>query len=109
MEDDIREAYVQRHDTPARDAFDARNCDERPASFYDLAAERFNSPEFNPTTNVYPDLHSDFAQSIELPFDTAPTPVTAMKIKEKFGEVRSHLVRVSCSVSVPILLRLPFI
>jgi hypothetical protein len=101
MEDDIREAYIHRHDTPARDAFDARNCDDHPATFYELAAERFNSPEFNPTTNVYPNLHSDFAASIELPFGDAPTPVTAMKIKEKFGETRSHLVRVRGFVSVP--------
>jgi hypothetical protein len=99
MEDDIREAHVQQHDAPARDAFDARNSAQRPSSFCKLAAERFNSPEFNPTTNRCPNLHSDFAQSIQLPFDTAPDPVTAMKTKEKFGEVRSHLVRVSSFVS----------
>jgi hypothetical protein len=90
---------VQGHHAPTRDAFDARNCAQRPSSFCDLAAEQVNSPEFNPATNICPDLHSDFAQSIQLPFDTAPAPVTTMKTKEKFGEVRSHLVRASCFVS----------
>ena len=49
-------------------------------------------------------MHSDFAQSrsIKIPFHSAPTPVTAMKIKEKFGEVQSHLlVLVSYFVSLP--------
>jgi hypothetical protein len=99
MEDDVRVAYVQRHDTPARDAFDARNCDERPLTFYELAAKQFNSPEFNPTTNTCADLHSNFTEPIELRFDLAPAPVTAMKIKDKLGELRSNLVQVSPFVS----------
>jgi hypothetical protein len=52
------------HDTPLRDGFNARNCDAGPAKFYEVVAEQFNSPNFNPATNVYPHLQSDFAQSI---------------------------------------------
>jgi hypothetical protein len=98
LEDDVQKACGQRHDTPLRDGFDARNCDAQPATLYEVLAEQFNSPNFNPATNVYPDLHSFFAQSIQLPVHIAPMPVTPKKIKDKFAEVHSHLVRVSTSV-----------
>jgi hypothetical protein len=49
---------------------------------------------FNPTTNVYPDLHEDFKNPIVLRFEDAPTPTTAEKIKSKLADVRSKLCRV---------------
>jgi hypothetical protein len=55
------------------------------------------SPNFNLMTNVYPDLHSDFAQSIELPFHIVSMPAKLEKIKDTFAEVHSHLVQVSTS------------
>ena len=44
MEDEFQVAYVQRSNTPARDAFDACNCDERPAIFYNLTRQQMSSP-----------------------------------------------------------------
>ena len=56
--------------------------------------EKFNDPSFNPSTNVYPELHDMFAKPIELKYDDAPTPATPDKIKDQLADARAKLILV---------------
>jgi hypothetical protein len=92
LDDKIREAYGKINAVLNRTELDARNNENSPPSFYDLAADLFNNPSFNPTTSMYPELHEDFKYPIMLLHSDAPTPVTAQKIKEKLADSRAKLV-----------------
>jgi hypothetical protein len=70
---------------------DGRNSSERPPDFFELAAEVYNDPGFNPVTNKYPSLHSDFSDHIILWAKNAPK-VSPQKIREKWSDVRGKLV-----------------
>jgi hypothetical protein len=94
IEDDIRVEYTKTHEVLNRAELDGRNSAQRPPNFYEKASKLYNSPGFNPTTSIYPDLHSDFKDEIYLPYIDAPTPVTPDKIKEKLGNLRAKLLQV---------------
>jgi hypothetical protein len=92
LDDNVREAFTKVHNVMSRSELDARNSSEKPKDFYELAADLYNDPDFNPVTSVYKDLHTDFSVSIELLYKNAPCPVTPSKIKEKLADVRAKLV-----------------
>jgi hypothetical protein len=91
MEDEIMTAYGKLFNAKDRAELDAQNSNERPKIFYELAAEKFNDPEYNPHTTIYPNLHDDCRWSIELKASEAPI-ATPQKIKEKLADVRAKLV-----------------
>jgi hypothetical protein len=91
LDDNIRLAYCKKDDVLSRMEVDSRNNIARPKDFYELAADLFNDPSFNPTTKIYSDLHDDFNRSIELLYINAPR-VTPQKIKEKMADIRAKLV-----------------
>jgi hypothetical protein len=90
VDDDIIGAYHHRNDVGDRLETDARNSSKRSATFYELAAEKYNDESFVPSTNVYLDLHNDFAKTIQLPQSICPT-ATPDSIKDKLQGCRSEL------------------
>ena len=79
------------HELGDREETDARNSPDKPESFEEKCAKLFNNPDYNPTTNVYSDLHAIFSYPIELTQSSCPT-VTPQKIKEKLSESRAKVV-----------------
>ena len=80
LEDDIREAFFRRHDVMARDALDGRNSPHRPKTFKEKLADKFNSTEFSPHSEVFPDLHEDFAESFDLSLSNCPCEVSPEQV-----------------------------
>jgi hypothetical protein len=62
----IREAFLERHAILEKDALDARNSPERPPIWSKQVADKFNDPNFTATTEVFPELHSDFMDPISI-------------------------------------------
>ena len=66
------------HELGDREETDARNSPDKPESFEEKCAKLFNNPDYNPTTNVYSDLHANFSYPIESTQSSCPT-VTPQK------------------------------
>lgn len=92
MDYEICIAYAYLNQVLNQTELDARNSVIRPPYFYDLAANLYNNPTFNPETHIYSELHADFNQPIKILFKDAPTPVTPHKIKEKIADIQARLV-----------------
>jgi uncharacterized small protein (DUF1192 family) len=80
----------------SRTQLDARNSDERrPETAYELIADRWNSPAFNPVTEIS-SCHWDFASAISCSYDKVKdiAPATPQKVKDKLTEMRTCLIRI---------------
>lgn len=96
LEDDIKVVYLKRNDVMSRTQLDARNSDEkRPETAYELIADRWNSPAFNPVTEIST-CHWDFASGISCSYDKVKdlAPATPQKVKDKLTEMRTSLIRI---------------
>ena len=94
LEDDVKVAYLKRNDVMSRTQLDARNSDERrPETAYELIADRWNSPAFNPVTELST-CHWDFASAISCSYDKVKdlTPATPQNVKDKLTEMRTCLI-----------------
>jgi hypothetical protein len=66
--DDAKMLYLKRrHIDRGREAVDGRNSVEKQAvTCWEIIADSWNDPGFNPTTEMITDLHSDFMEEIDL-------------------------------------------
>jgi hypothetical protein len=82
----IRSAYVDSFDALNRLELDA----PRGGNVYDMIANKWNDKDFNPSTDMFPALHSDFGKTIELDYKLVAhlKPATSDKVKEKLSEMR---------------------
>ena len=71
---------------------DGRNSDQKPPEWYQIAAEKYNDPKFEPETGAHPQLHEDFAKPIKLTRDKVPFS-TPDKIKDKQGQLRGFMLK----------------
>ena len=77
----LRVDCLKRNDSKSREELDARNSKEqRKKIFWELAAEKYNDPDFSPHSHMYPDFHSKFATSFPLAFDKDITPEDTKKV-----------------------------
>jgi hypothetical protein len=96
LEDDIKVAYLKRNDVISRTQLDARNSvDKREVSVYERIADKWNSPDFNPKTEIL-DCHEDFMVSIDCSYTLVKdlAPATPQKVKDKLTEMRTNLIRI---------------
>ena len=49
-----------------REGIDGSNSSSRPKTVFELGCDEFNDPGYRPVSNVYPDLHDDFLEAIDL-------------------------------------------
>ena len=103
VEDEVVEAFLCRHNCLDRPALDARNSSERPAPFEEVIANKFNDPDYSPTTRAYPDLHDDFRQPIPLPLSSMPGLVTPDFIGNKLNDTKTKALHVSTASLVHII------
>jgi hypothetical protein len=94
-EDDIKPKFIRRGEALSRTELDARNSETREPTVYEMIADRWNDPEFNP---VLPssNAHSDFQSATDCSFSKVNClqPATAVKITNYLSEMRSNLIRI---------------
>jgi hypothetical protein len=67
MEDGMQEAFLGRHDILKQDGLDARKAPDCPPTRKQQIANPFNAHlTFEAVTEVFPKLHSDFAEEISI-------------------------------------------
>jgi hypothetical protein len=92
LEDEVRQAFISRHDCLDRAALDARNSPHRPKTWLEQIAAKFNSEEFVPESEVFPNLHNDFAEPIDLSLQKCPGKVTTDQVKVWIADRKAKLV-----------------
>ena len=96
-DDTIKHAYLRRNDIDdSRISLDNRNSDTRGQTVFDLLADRWNDPLFEPETEALPDLHPDFSFSEILTFDLVAdmAKATPQRVKDKLQSLNVALTRV---------------
>jgi hypothetical protein len=94
IEDGVREAFLRRHDILERDGLDARNAPSRPPAWNQLIANLFNDPNFTGVTEVFPELHSDFAQEISINRSDCPSDISPEQVDFWVTDRKSKLLTV---------------
>ena len=93
--DTVQEALVEQNRCLTREELDARNCEDRPSSYYQLVADLYNAEWYNPKTAADPDLHDLFRTQISLPFSEMPGGrMTPEDVKNRFCDCRGKLIQV---------------
>ena len=98
VDDDVLPVYLSRNETLTRQELDARNSEQRKRSFFEVAADKYNDHNFNPTSLILPVLHSDFGTSYDLSTGRVPTPITPDQVRQKFNEAKAKLTTVRGSI-----------
>lgn len=93
-EDSVKETFLRCHDTLDQTEFDARNSEERPPTFAEACADKFNDTAFAPTLFGLPSLHEEFANPIVLVFEEATGPISQDQVKTRFADVKTKLALV---------------
>jgi hypothetical protein len=100
IDDEVVDSFISRHTVMDRPELDARNSSERPPTFEETLANKFNDPDFLPVTRVIPDLHDDFRFPILLSFSKMPGPVTPDFVSNKLNDVKTKALHVSTTISL---------
>jgi hypothetical protein len=90
----VREAFLRRHDILERDGLDACNAPNRPPTWNQLIANLFKDPNFTGVTEVFPELHSDFAQEISINRSDCPGDITPEQVDFWVTDRKSKLLNV---------------
>jgi hypothetical protein len=90
-----RSAYLKRNAVKTREELDATKSPSQCKSAYDVIAEIWNDPQFNPCTSVS-HCHEDFAEEILLPHSKVATllPADGLGIQNRLSSIRATLLRI---------------
>ena len=93
-EDDIKQSYVHRHDPWSRQMLDSRNSECRQRTVFEMIADRWNSPTFNPSSAIST-CHTDYVSPIPLDYYRVASlmPATARKVEDKLKQLRASITR----------------
>lgn len=91
--DEAREALLAKNACLDRWQLDAQNSEHKPKTCEEVVADLFDNPEFAPSSDSLPELHSDFSDSIDLPFANMPGPITPKQVKSKMADARCKLMK----------------
>jgi hypothetical protein len=94
IDDLVRSQYLRRDAVMSRTQLDSRNSDTRPPTAYELIANKWNDPSFNPETAVS-SCHYDFASPIDIGHDSVKhlRPAVAGDVKDRLTDIRARLIR----------------
>jgi hypothetical protein len=92
--DATRTAFLHRNDVMERAELDAQSSTERPKTGYEMVAQKWNDPTFNPTT-VVSTCHDDFMCVYDLSHRhvASLTPADSVAIKNRLSTIRIVLLR----------------
>jgi hypothetical protein len=88
----VKTAFMERHIPLTREQLDARNSPIRPKSWDELLRDKFNDRNFTCHSELFPLLHSDFAESHDLHRDNCPQNITAENAKAWVADRKAKLV-----------------
>jgi hypothetical protein len=90
-----RSAYLKRNAVKTREELDATNSPNKGNTAFEVIAEVWNDPSFNPCTSVS-DCHQDFAQEIPLPHSKVAklVPADGLGIRNRLSNIRATLLRI---------------
>ena len=94
IDDKVKAAYLNRHNSCDRGQLDGRSSPYRPKDWNVLAAELYNSFSFSPISMVHPTLHDDFETQHDLAFGCVPGPCTAEQISAWMTDRQSKLMKI---------------
>jgi hypothetical protein len=94
IEDNVREAFLRRHDLLQQDGLDGRNTPGRPPTWNQLIANKFNDPNFQAMTEVFSEHHSDFAEEISVNWSDCPNNITPEQVNFWVTDRKSKLLTV---------------
>ena len=92
IEDDVKHAFLHRHDCLDRQTLDARNSPLRPKTWLEQIADKFNDTNFFVVSEVFPNLHNDYAEEIDLGLYRCPGMITADQVKVWMADRKAKLV-----------------
>lgn len=92
IEDDVKHAFLHRHDCLDRQTLDARNSPIRPKTWLEQIADKFNDTNFFVVSEVFPNLHNDYAEEIDLGLYRCPGMITADQVKVWIADRKAKLV-----------------
>lgn len=92
--DVTRHAFLHRNDVMERAELDAQNSPERPRTGYEVIADRWNDPNFNPQSKLS-SCHEDFRVEFDLSHLKVAhiAPADALGMKKRLSSIRSVLLR----------------
>lgn len=92
--DDTRHAFLHRNDVMERAELDAQGSSERPTTGYEVIAQKWNDPTFNPKTKIS-SCHDDFCVEHDLSHVEVAhiVPADSVGIKNRLSSIRSVLLR----------------
>ncbi len=92
MEADVKASFLARHNVMSREELDARNSPGRPMTWTEAIASKFNDLAFTPSSEVLPELHGDYEESMELRRSNCPCDVTADQVKSWVASHKTKLL-----------------
>jgi hypothetical protein len=89
-----RHAFLHRNDVMERAELDAQNSPERPRTGYEVIADKWNNPFFNPKSKLS-SCHEDFRVVYDLSHLKVAhlAPADALSMKNRLSSIRSVLLR----------------
>jgi len=92
METNVKESFLARHNIMTREELDGRNSPERPMTWTEAIAAKFNDPTFTPSSEVLPELHGDYEESMDLRRSNCPCDVTSDQVKSWVASHKTKLL-----------------
>jgi hypothetical protein len=92
--DETRYAFLHRNDVMERAELDAQTSTERPRTGFEVIADKWNDPSFNPETKIS-SCHDDFKVVYDLSHLKIAhiTPADSLGIRNRLSSIRSVLLR----------------
>lgn len=92
--DNVRRVFLRRNEVMDRSELDAQGAESAPPNGYDLIAEAWNDPTFDPWT-VPSRCARSFNQPIQLLYSSVAnmTPADGVKVKNVISTIRANLLR----------------
>jgi hypothetical protein len=91
---EVKDAFLKRNNILEKPELDARNAPDHPLTWNQLVAAKFNDPDFEAVTEVFPELHSDFAQPISINRSDCPNNITPELVEFWVTDRKSKLLAV---------------
>ena len=89
--DEVKAAFKKSFTVMTRDELDgSKNVDHKRKDPWAMTASFYNDSNFSPTSTKYPGLHPDFAEEIDLSFESVKdmSLLDAEKAKLKFNQLK---------------------
>mmetsp|Transcript_13664 Transcript_13664/g.16599 ORF Transcript_13664/g.16599 Transcript_13664/m.16599 type:complete len:321 (+) Transcript_13664:1406-2368(+) len=97
--DDAKLAFASSYDVEDRLSVDSRNSPGHiKKTVYDIVAGYYNNPDFNPMSTLYPHVHSDFAEVIDLVAQTRIDKTFLVTMPLRYFTFGKKWMKLTCTI-----------